>query len=383
MMKGKFTVLITALLLLCSFAVFAGGGQEAAGSTTGGDDGFTPYYKQDDFKAFVQLPEKSKEELGTVEDELTVMPVDKRAPELMKIAVIGAQTNPFFDIIKAGVEEAAELLVPKNCKVDWIIPGSSLSSTDVNAVMETLLVKGYDGITTLVYNEGQIPYIEKAVDQGVPVGAFCADAQPNKALLFIGQDLYAAGRTAGIAMGELLGGEGKVAIITGFFNVVAHELRRKGFLDVIEEKYPGIEIVGEVEALDQAEKARSHAIDFVTAHPDLDGIYNVAGGPIGAAEGLKEAGKANDVTLICFDILPSTVPYIEDGSITAAIGQNPYAEGRDTVIRLFNYMMTGELPEARFLYTRDDVVSETKKMLELPEVDAMTLEEFFATGQKG
>jgi ribose transport system substrate-binding protein len=301
----------------------------------------------------------------------------------MKIGVIGAQTNPFFDIIKMGVDDAADLLVPKNCKVDWIIPGSSLSSSDVNAVMETLLVKGYDGITTLVYNEGQIPYVEKAVNQGVPVGVFCADAQPNKALFFIGQDLYEAGRTAGKAMGQLLDGEGKVAIITGFFNVVAHELRRKGFVDVIEEMYPDIEIVSQVEALDQAEKARAHTIDFLTAHPDLAGIYNVAGGPIGAAQALKETGNDGDVKLICFDILPSTVPYLKDGSITGAIGQNPYAEGRDTVIRLFNYMMTGELPEARFLYTRDDVVSEDEDLLGLDDIGAMTLEEFFATGQKG
>lgn len=371
------------VFIMCGMGVYAAGQQEASGQAAAGGDGFVPYYKTDEFEAFVELPELTKEELGDVEDEMKIMPVDKRAPELMKIAVIGAQTNPFFDLIKAGVDDAAELLVPQNCKVDWIIPGSSLSSTDVNNVMETLLVKGYDGITTLVYNEGQIPYITKAVQQGVPVGAFCADAQPNEALFFIGQDLYAAGRTAGIAMGELLDGKGKVAIITGFFNVVAHELRRKGFIDAINENYPDIGIVGEVEALDQAEKARSHAIDFVTAHPDLAGIYNVAGGPIGAAEGLKEAGKEGDVKLICFDILPSTVPYLEDGSITAAIGQNPYAEGRDTVIRLFNYMMTGELPEARFLYTRDDVVSEDQELLDIEEVGAMTLEEFFATGQKG
>jgi ABC-type sugar transport system substrate-binding protein len=255
--------------------------------------------------------------------------------------------------------------------VDWIIPGTTLSSSDVNAVMDTILVKKYDAISTLVYNEGQIPYIEKAVNAKVPVGIFCSDAQPNKGLFFIGQDLFAAGQTTGRAMGKLLGGKGKVAIITGYFNVISHELRRKGIEDALAKEFPGIQIVGRVENLDQAEKARAEAIDFMTANPDLAGILVTAGGPIGAAQAVKDAGKAGKIKVVCFDPLPQTVEYLKDGSIQAAIGQNPYAEGRDTIIRLFNYIMEGQTPQSRFMYTRDDVVTKD------------TLDAFYASGQKG
>jgi ribose transport system substrate-binding protein len=205
----------------------------------------------------------------------------------------------------------------------------------------------------------------------VPVGIFCSDAQPNKGLFFVGQDLFAAGQTTGRAMGKLLGGKGKVAIITGFFNVVSHELRRKGIEDALTKEFPNIQIVGRVENLDQAEKARAEAIDFMTANPDLGGICVTAGGPIGAAQAVKDAGKAGKIKIVCFDPLPQTVEYLKDGSIQAAIGQNPYAEGRDTIIRLFNYIMDGQLPPARFMYTRDDVVTKDN------------LADFYASGQKG
>ncbi|TFG60674.1 MAG: sugar ABC transporter substrate-binding protein, partial [Spirochaetales bacterium] len=358
-MKKIITLVCVGLLVFASAGmIFAAGGTEkGTTAAAASSDGWVPYYKKADFKAFVALPEKTKEQLGTVPDEMKVMPVDRVAPELVKIAVIGAATNPFFDIIKQGVDDAAELLIKHNVKVDWIIPGSSLSSSDVNAVMEALLVKKYNAITTLVYNEGQIPYVEKAVNQGVPVGVFCADAQPNKGMFFIGQDLYAAGKTAGRAMGKLLDGKGKVAVITGFFNVNAHELRRKGFEDVIKQEFPNITIVGKVENLDQADKARTQAIDFMTANPDLAGIYVTAGGPIGAAQAVKEAGKSGKVKIVAFDPLPQTLESLKDGSIQALIGQNPYAEGRDPIIRIFNYLMEGKLPDARFLYTRDDVVT--------------------------
>jgi ribose transport system substrate-binding protein len=370
-MRKSLAILIAVVAVLAlSTSAFAAGGQESKGSA-GSATGWVAYYQKADFKAFVSLPEMTKAQLGTVKDEMTVKPVDRVAPKLVKIAVIGAATNPFFDIIKAGVDDAAETLISHNCKVDWIIPGTTLSSSDVNAVMDTILVKKYDAISTLVYNEGQIPYIEKAVNAKVPVGIFCSDAQPNKGLFFIGQDLFAAGQTTGRAMGKLLGGKGKVAIITGYFNVVSHELRRKGIEDALTREFPNIQIVGRVENLDQAEKARAEAIDFMTANPDLAGICVTAGGPIGAAQAVKDAGKAGKIKVVCFDPLPQTVEYLKDGSIQAAIGQNPYAEGRDTIIRLFNYLMEGQTPQSRFMYTRDDVVTND------------TLAAFYASGQKG
>ncbi len=368
----KFLLLFVVVTVVLAFSVpvFAGGGKEKK-ETAVVEEGWIPYYKSPDFKAYVDLPIKTKGELGDVADEMIVQPVDRVAPEVVRIGVIGGATNPFWDIIKEGVDAAAEELLMHNCKVDWIVPGSTLSSTDSAAVIDTLLVKQYNAITLMIYNEGLIPYVEKAVNQGVPVGAYCVDTQPNKSLFFIGQDLYAAGSKCADMMAEEIGGKGKVAVITGQFNVTAHELRRKGFVERVEEKYPGIEIVGQSEAKDQAEITRAQSVDYMTAHPDLVGIYCTAGGPIGAAQAVKDAGKAGKVKVIAFDPLPQTIKYIKDGSIQGVIGQNPYAEGRDTVIRIFNYLMEGTVPEAKFMFTRADIVT-----LE-------TLDEFYASGQKG
>ncbi len=342
-----------------------------AEETTAATEAWTPYYKTSDFKAYVELPEKTKEELGDVPDEMKVMPVDRVAPEPIKIAYIGAATNPFFDIIKQGVDEAADLLLTHNARLEWIVPGSTLASTDAGQAIEALVTQEYDAICTMIFNEGMIPYVDKAVDAGIPVAAVIVDTQPNKSLFFTGQDLYNAGKRAADEMAKLIGEKGKVGVITGFFNVVGHELRRKGFEDRVKEKYPDIKIVGSVENQDLAEKARSQATDFMTAHPDLAGIYVTAGGPIGAAQAVVDAGKVGQVKIIAFDPLPQTVEYIKDGSIQGVIGQNPFAEGRDPAIRLFNYLMDGILPIARFLWTRADFVTKDN------------LEEFYASGQKG
>ena len=158
--------------------------------------------------------------------------------------------------------------------------------------MEAAIAQEYDAIATIAGDAGVAPYIDKAVDAGIPVATFNSEtAAPNKRLFFVGADLYKQGEAAGKAMADAIGGKGKVGIITGFFAVEAHELRRKGFEDYLKANNPEIEIVGEVENTDKGDIAYTQAQDFMTANPDLAGIYVTAGGPFGAAAAVEDAGK--------------------------------------------------------------------------------------------
>ena len=44
-----------------------------------------------------------------------------------------------------------------------------------------------------------------------------------------------------------ISGKGKVAIIIERFGIIGHELRRKGFQNILKEKFPNIEIVDTVQ----------------------------------------------------------------------------------------------------------------------------------------
>jgi ABC-type sugar transport system substrate-binding protein len=145
-------------------------------------------------------------------------------------------------------------------------------------------------------------------------------------------------------MAQLIGGKGEVAVITGFFAVEAHELRRTGFKDVIEEKYPYIRVVGEVENIDLADIAYTQATDFMSSFPSLSGIYITASGQFGAANAVKDYGKKDVVKVVCHDFLPETMGLVKEGVIQGAIGQSTKLQGRDTVIRLYNYIVGGVVP---------------------------------------
>jgi len=190
-----------------------------------------------------------------------------------------------------------------------------------------------------------IPFIQKAVKANVAVATYNSETnKESPRVFFVGADNYKQGRECAEKMAQLIGGKGKVAIITGFFAVEAHELRRKGFKDVMTEKYPDIKIVGEVENTDLADIAYTQAMDFMSSFPDLSGIYITASGQFGAANAVKNSGKKGVVKVVCHDFLPETVGLVREGVIQGLIDQSTKLQGRDVVIRLYNYIAGGIVP---------------------------------------
>jgi ABC-type sugar transport system substrate-binding protein len=176
-------------------------------------------------------------------------------------------------------------------------------------------------------------------------------------LFYVGADSYAQGKAAGTLMCKLVGPAGKVGIITGFFAVEAHQARVKGFEDALHAGCPQAVVVGRVENQDKAEIAYQEAKDFMTAHADLGGIIAIAGSPFGAARAVEEAGKAGKVHLVTFDAVDETMDYVDKGVIDATIGQDPDAQGHDPAVRLYNYLVAGQVPPYGRLLTRADVIT--------------------------
>ena len=122
-----------------------------------------------------------------------------------------------------------------------------------------------------------MPAIDSAVKAGIPVYTFNSETEKeSQRTAFVGQDLYNAGVLVGETLADLMGGEGQVGIITGYYNVHAHELRRQGIEEALG-KVEGIEIVGDVENHDSGDEAYTATKNFITANPDIKGIAVTAG----------------------------------------------------------------------------------------------------------
>ena len=177
-------------------------------------------------------------------------------------------------------------------------------------------------------------------------------------LCYVGADSFLEGRQCGEVMGEALKGEGKVAISTGSFAASGLDLRCKGFSSAIREKYPRIEIVDFFENHEDLQVSYDKAAAAINAHAYLSGIYVSEGAtPASVARAVVDAGKKDQIKIVCHDLTDITMSHVRNGTITATLGQDPFAQGHDPVIHLFNNLVANWQPPAPRLLTKMDVVT--------------------------
>ena len=174
----------------------------------------------------------------------------------------------------------------------------------------------------------------------------------------MGADPYLEGRTCGEIMGQAINGQGQIAIILSEFTETSQELRRKGFESQLREKYPNAQIVETVEDQNDIDRCVALTLGFLKRLPRLAGIYVTEGAaPFGAARALVQAGAVGRVRLITHDLVDETMRFVAQGVITATIGQDPFAQGHDSVIYLFNHLAAGWMPSTPRLLTSTDVIT--------------------------
>jgi methyl-accepting chemotaxis protein len=175
-------------------------------------------------------------------------------------------------------------------------------------------------------------------------------------LFYVGPDGYLQGQICAEQMGRSLGGRGRVVIMSNNLHHAGLEVRRRGFEAMLREKYPNVEIADVVECADEGEALRADAAAVLKRHSRLAGIYET-GPASGLAMAVEDAGMAGRITVICHDLTDLVMPYVSKGVISATIGQDPYAQGRDAAIHLFNHLAAGWQPADSRLLTSMDLVT--------------------------
>ena len=181
--------------------------------------------------------------------------------------------------------------------------------------------------------------------------------EPCRRLLYVGSDSYEEGLVAGTAIGRKLGGKGKIAIFLANFRSVNHDLRRKGALSALAEHFPGITNVETVETHEQSEASYAAAIDLLKRFPSLDGIYVTEGQtPSSVARAVQDSGRAGKTWVFGHDLTDATMEMVSRGVIGATLSQDPYAQGYDPVIRLYNHLVVNWNPISPRLLTHIEAV---------------------------
>jgi ribose transport system substrate-binding protein len=179
-----------------------------------------------------------------------------------------------------------------------------------------------------LHADALVPGIEKAQKAGIKVVLVDSGANTEDYDAFLFTDNGAAARLAADELAKVINGQGKVAIINAQAGAGTTMTRENDFKAQMAEKYPGVTVVGTQYCDGDATKALNIATDFMTANPDLAGIYACnEGATTGTGNGIEQAGKAGVVRFVGFDWSANTKALVERGVLDASMVQNPYQMG--------------------------------------------------------
>ncbi len=237
----------------------------------------------------------------------------------------------FWEQVRLGAECAAKK-ASGEVEVQW---DGVTAETDVNGqvnLLQNFIEQGVDGLVYAATDAKVLYQVTKsAKQQNVTVVNIDSgtEPQPSDVPVFATDNVAAAEQVPELIAKELGKEGGEVAFIPFQQGTLTNEQREEGFKNGLK-KHPELKLVAEQSSQSDYNKALQVTEDILTAHPDLDAIFAAnEPGVLGAAEGVRQAGKAGDIVIIGWDASSEEVQGVEDGVISALIVQNPFKMGYD------------------------------------------------------
>jgi len=171
----------------------------------------------------------------------------EESEDTFRIAVIPkGMTHVFWKSIHAGALKAEQELNDFGLNVEVIWKGP-LKEEDREAqirVVEDFITRGVSGIVLAPLDDMalRIP-VRDAVNSGIPVVIIDSGLNSEDYISFVATDNYLGGRKGGQRLAEILEGKGKVIMLRCHEGSASSTKREQGFLDVLKENYPDIEVV--------------------------------------------------------------------------------------------------------------------------------------------
>ncbi|HYC70681.1 MAG TPA: substrate-binding domain-containing protein [Opitutaceae bacterium] len=250
--------------------------------------------------------------------------------KLMIALMPKAKGNAYFLSVKKGADRAAQEL-----GVELLFDGpTDTNAAKQNEIVENWITLGVDVIAVAAENkEGISTALRKAQRSGIRVLTYDADALPDARAFFVNQATpEGIGHALMDEAARLTGGEGEFAIITATLTAANQREWQKHIEARLKDKYPRMKLVAVRPCDDLKDRAQSEATALMSAHPQLKAIMAICSpGVPGAAEAVKQAGKAGKVKVLGLGLPNENRRYVHEGVTDSVILWNTEDLGYLTV----------------------------------------------------
>jgi rhamnose transport system substrate-binding protein len=226
--------------------------------------------------------------------------------------------NAYFISCKQGADEAAREL-----GVELIFDGpTDPDPARQNEIVDNWITLGVDAMAVACENkDGISTALRKAIQKGIKVLTYDSDAATDARDFFVNQATpEGIGNTLMDEAARLTGAEGEFAIITASLTAANMNDWRQRIEARLAEKYPRMKLVATRPCDDLKDKAQSEATALLSTYPNIKLIMAICSPAVpGAAEAVKQAGKAESVKVIGLGLPSENRRYVKDGVTQSVI----------------------------------------------------------------
>jgi simple sugar transport system substrate-binding protein len=251
-----------------------------------------------------------------------------------QIFVVGGKADdPFFAVIKKGVDDAALAVEANGGSVSFLqLQTYDAIGPDAANLVRTAINQGADGIAVPNWvPDAEDPAIKAALDAGIPVMLYNSGgmekAEELGALNYIGSDEYLAGKAGGEYFAE--NGATNVVCVNTVPGAANLEARCQGVIDGMTEAGQSAKQLPLPPTSFGNPTAVAEAIKAALLNDDsVDGVITISQADAdSAANGIAQAGAGERVGLGGFDMNQTILDRISNGTQLFAIDQQPYLQG--------------------------------------------------------
>ncbi len=262
----------------------------------------------------------------------------------------------FMQSVHAGIVTAKKELEELGFEV-LVCENDSVEEKDQLRSIEMLEKEGIQGLAIMPVDAEKVrrKLNVLSVDRQIPVVTFNSDIVGTGRCCFVGMDNKKSGYAAAGLLEMLTRGTGKILIITGYFSSVVNNARVDGFVQMLKEHVPTLEVAGVQASFNREEEVERIIENAMMGISGISGIFVVSGGQKGISRAFEKLRIEHRPYVVIYDETPDNVALLLNGTADFLIDQNGFEQGYRPPRILADILMNGRQPEAEFLYTGIDI----------------------------
>lgn len=265
---------------------------------------------------------------------------DVRHPPAFIFGIIYPLVHPYYEIVTEKAEQAA---MKAGGRLIIKAPDEANPEQQIRMI-EDMVRQGVDGIAiSPIDSEVLTPYINQAIEAGIPVICFESDAAGSNRLVYIGGDHERSGALMGEALTRIMGDEGMVLVEYGMPSMTSQKKRLHGFIDYTRD-HTNLQVLEVRSHEGRQDQALLELEQMIDAHPHFDAFISLDY-VSGASSIIAWKAMGLNRYALTFGMMPAIEEAIINGQISLAVSQNEVVWGEYIVNTLRDLMRNFTVPE--------------------------------------